>query len=323
MICWRTKLLQLPNISLFAILLSLATVLATVCNIIVIIIIVRMKKRSTSNHILLSLSVSDLLVGSILGPITITQVLDTQLLSNCTAHFIRGYILVLLVGSSLLTLAVVSYDRYLLLTKLSNYNRYMTKQKASLLIGFSWLFPGLIPIAKQFNMMAYVTLRIFNCTLPLVALGTFYFLITKEVRRREAEFSHHRENPHIFSNNIIPINDTSGKISMSPESGVVYLHDENSRNNKKHVRLAKSVTFLISCYFTCIFPLNVWMILELAKVEYSIFAHQVFYLSAVFLMQINSCINPIIYYLKQNDIKKGFRKIFKLSLSKPNIQKLV
>ena len=311
MICWRTKLLQLPNIMIFAVLLSVATVLATACNTLVLIIILRMKKKSISYHILLSLCIADVLIGFVLGPLTITQMLDAELLSNCLAHYIRGHILVLLVGSSLLTLVLVSYDRYLLLTKLSNYNQYITNQKAALLILFSWIFPGLIPIVKQFSMITYVILRIINFTLPLVALATFYFLITKEVIKREREFLQHNKNRFVAGNSSSLTKITSGCSCMSATSTAYHFHNISFRNQRKHLSLAKSVTLLITCYFACIFPLNIWMVFELIKLDYSIKAHQIFYLSAVFLMQMNSCINPVIYYLKQRDIRKGFWKIFK------------
>ena len=313
MICWRVKLLHLTNITIFGILLCVATFVAAVCNILVLVIIVRMKNRSISYHILLSLAAADVLVALILGPITIIQVLDIELIENCLAHLIRGYFLVLLVGSSLFTLAVVSYDIYLLLTKLCNYNQYMTKRKATVLIVLSWLFPGLIPIAKHFNMMAYVILRVTIYTLPLIALITFYFLITKEVCNREKNLCHHGTNRFVASNDNsssydIPTNQSN---DITTAETTIRCERMTSRRQMKHLKLAKSVTLLITCYFACIFPLNIWMILELAKVEYSNLAHQIFYFSAVFLMQVNSCINPIIYYLKQREIKKGFHQIFK------------
>ncbi|XP_012558845.2 adenosine receptor A3 isoform X1 [Hydra vulgaris] len=311
MICWRTKLFPLPNLTIFAILLSILVVAAVGLNFVVVIIILRMKKRELCSYILLSLSISDLLIGMVLGPITIAQILDYKLLLNCTAHFIRSYILVLLVGSSLLTLAAVSYDRYLLLTKLSNYNQYMTKKKVILLIGFAWFFPGLIPLTKIFNMTLYVVLRIANCTLPLITLGAFYYLITQEVRKREIHTSQNRINSCALDNDIFTVNKHTANIGRSTDLSVKYYSHDKLR---KHKRVAKSVTLLIACYLAFIFPLNIWMILELINIEYSPKAHEVFYMCVVFFMHANSCINPIIYYAKQSEIKKGFKQIFKLSI---------
>nr|XP_047127176.1 D(1C) dopamine receptor-like [Hydra vulgaris] len=318
MICWRTKLLSFTNSKIFAILLTIPVVATITLNLFVVIIIIRMKKREIRNCILLSLSTSDLFVGMILGPITITQFLNTDLLSNCTVHFIRGYILVFLVGSSLSTLAVISYDRYLLLSKLTNYNKYMTKKKVIFLIGFAWFFPGFIPILKKINMTTYVILRIINCTLPLPTLVVFYFLITKEVHKREVMLRRYKSNSTKLKKIVFDSIESNNSISSkdnnidSTKYSVNYLRTENSRKLKYNIRVAKSVTLLITCYFTFIFPLNLFMILELANVQYSPEAHEIFYMCAVFFMQVNSCINPLIYYSKQRDIKKGYQQILKL-----------
>ncbi|XP_065668252.1 adenosine receptor A3 isoform X2 [Hydra vulgaris] len=330
MICWRTTLFQLQNINIFAILSSILILATIFCNLFVIAVIKNLKKRKISNLFLLSLSISDLCVGMVLGPFTIIQVLDVDLLLSCRAHFVRGYLLVLLVGSSLLTLAAVSYDRYLLLTKLTNYNKYMTENKAFFIILFCWLFPGLIPIVKSFNMTTYVVLRITTCSFPLVTLGTFYYLITKEVYTKRFKFLQNKTNNNIVVNDFslmcnenidYLIDKNTANISNSATLSVHLFNTKNTRNYKNRIRVAKSVTLLIACYFAFIFPLNIWMILELSNLEYNTKAHQIFYLCAVFLMQANSCINPIIYYSKQSDIKKGFLQIFKPFITENRILK--
>ncbi|XP_047140539.1 beta-2 adrenergic receptor [Hydra vulgaris] len=319
MICWRTKLLVLPNLKIFAILFAVPTIAAIICNFIVVIIITKLKKKPVSKYLLLSLSISDLLVGMILGPITLTQILNISLLSNCTAHFIRGYVIVLLVGSSLSTLAVISYDRYLLLTKLSNYNQYMSKKKGLSLIGFSWVFPGLVPIVRTFSMTLYVVLCIINFTYPIIALGSFYFLLTKKVYKREIEF---RQNNRIApSNDVIQINTLYNNEDNLTKLSVNYFYIKNLKKYKHHVKVAKSATLLFTCYLAFIFPLNIWMILELSNIEYHATSHRIFYLCGIFLMQVNSCINPLIYYVKQKDIKKGFRQIFKFIKVQKSISK--
>ncbi|XP_065671425.1 octopamine receptor beta-1R [Hydra vulgaris] len=319
MICWRTMLLVLPSLKVFAILFAVPTIAAIICNFIVVIIIIKLKKKPVSKYLLLSLSISDLLVGMILGPITLTQVLDISLLSNCTAHFIRGYVMVLLVGSSLLTLAMISYDRYLLLTKLSNYNQYMSKKKGFSLIGFSWFFPGLVPIVRTFSMTLYAVLRIINFTFPMIALGSFYFLLTKKVYKREIEF---RQNNRICPrNDVIQLNTIYSNEDSSAKLSVNNLNIKNLKKYKHHVKVAKSATLLFTCYFAFIFPLNIWMILEFSNFEYHADSHRIFYLCAIFLMQVNSCINPLIYYVKQRDIKKGFRQIFKFTKVQKSISK--
>nr|XP_047140540.1 octopamine receptor beta-1R-like [Hydra vulgaris] len=321
MICWRTNLLELPNLKIFGILLIIPILAAIVCNFCVFIVIVRMQKRAISNYLLMSLSISDLLVGIILGPLTLAQVFDINLLSNCTAHFIRSYFLVLLGGSSLLTLAVIAYDRYLLMTKLTNYNKYMTKRWGFTLVGFSWIFPGTIPIAKILNMNAYVVLRILNFTLSVVALGTFYFLIIKALNNKRVEF---RQNNQIYQSVSCysQVDKNINKQNKLIKSSVNYFLIKNLKRQKYYTKVAKSVTLLFTCYFAFIFPLNIWLILEISNVKYDVIAHRIFYLCAIFLMQANSCINPLIYYLKQKDIKNGLRQVYKSVILKKSISSI-
>ncbi|XP_047129780.1 alpha-1A adrenergic receptor [Hydra vulgaris] len=302
-ICSHTKPLDLENGIIFGILLCIATCAATFCNILVLTIFIKMWKKSASNHILLSLAIADVLVSVILGPITVLQLFDVEISKECTANFIRGYFLIFLVGSSLLTLALVSYDRYLLLTKLSNYNKYMTINKAIFLIVFSWVFPGLIPITKRIYVF-YSILCIIMYTFPLIALVTFYLLITREVRKREKDLFFKKYNS---SKKYCP-----AELNIhSDAEGVRHPNAESFRKHFTHLKLAKSITVLIACYFACIFPLNIWMFLELVKVEYSKYSSNIFYLCSLLLMQVNSCINPVIYFSKQKEFKKKFKNIFK------------
>ena len=104
------------------------------------------RKIPFSIKILSSLAVSDLLVGMVLSPVTSWQVLNHTSLNNCNADYVRRYFTVLLVGSSVLTLVLVAFNRYISLTKLTNYNRYMSNRKLIVLITFAWLVPALTPI---------------------------------------------------------------------------------------------------------------------------------------------------------------------------------
>ena len=153
----RMELLRAPLTTILGIALFTASAVATIGNCLALIVIVKMKpRRSLSMLIISSLAFSDLLVGIILGPITGWQQVSTSALSNCTLDKARAYFVALLVGSSVMTLGLISYDRYILLTKLKNYNKHMTKKKTFLLLAICWIVPALTPVFREFNSNVYL-----------------------------------------------------------------------------------------------------------------------------------------------------------------------
>ena len=54
------------------------------------------------------------------------------------------------------------------------------------------------------------------------------------------------------------------------------------------------------------------------KLNSKIYAYQVAYVIAMLCMQLNSCINPIIYFPKNPDFKRGLYKLFTGNLSNAN-----
>ena len=83
--------------------------------------------------------------------------------------------------------------------------------------------------------------------------------------------------------------------------------EKKKRQERKQIALAKSVTVLIICYTLCLMPSNAWMIFNLLNSKYKFLDWKVFhvwYIIATFATQLNSCINPIIYFLKNPEFRK-------------------
>ena len=124
----RMSSLEPPLTTIFGVMFISVSVFASVTNGFVLFVLRKpSRKVTTSTKILTSLAVSDLFVGMILSPLTSWQVLSTSL-NDCRMEYTRHYLVLLLTGSSVLTLGLISFDRYILL-KLSNYSKYMTRRK--------------------------------------------------------------------------------------------------------------------------------------------------------------------------------------------------
>ena len=303
MSCSRMELLKPPVTIIFASLLCIATGIALACNSAVFIVAIIMKKRSSSTFIYFSLTLSDFFVALLVGPISIWQMLGSATLRNCVLDIIRSYISVLFVGSSVLILTVISYDRYLILTSPHNYNQRMSKSKALFLIGICWIVPALIPIVRQVNSKAYMMIIFFLFSSPLLTIGIFYLRIMKIVRK----------NAKILMRREKDVNQPISKamaLKISAPSGLRKDHSDPQHKHLADLKMAKSSTFLIACYVVCILPLFAWIILEFNTV-YSNLTHQVIYLIAIFLLEVNSILNTALFLIKQEDFKKYLCRLYK------------
>ena len=144
------SLLEPPLTTAFGIRFVVISVIATTGNGFVLFIIWRPGHNLTSStKILTSLAVSDLFVGIILSPLTCFQELNEVSLNNCKIDYIWRYLFFFFFATpSGLTLAVISYDRYILLTKLTNCNKFMTKRKLIFLLMITWMILAMPPVFK-------------------------------------------------------------------------------------------------------------------------------------------------------------------------------
>ena len=310
MVCTtRMSLLRPPVTYVFGGSLIINSVIAIIGNSIALLILWMAGKIERSHKLLTSLAVSDLLVGMILSPITSWQVLNCTSLSSCTADVVRTYFSVLLVGSSVMTLGVIAYDRYILLTKLKNYNIYMTKKKFVILLLIAWLYPASIPILRVFKEYPelYLVVSLSILVLPLIFLVFSYYYISKAV---------HTKQTMVRSSQLQHCTIVNTRNLSKPSSNTVDIFKDkiNLRKGKSHINFGRAVAVLIISYVCCISPLSTWLILNIFNSEYKFIeeeSFQIMYLCAMLLSQINSCCNPIIYFYKIPKFRKGFKKLFR------------
>ena len=87
--------------------------------------------RTRSNYFLLLLSIADMTVGLVVQPMISLLIIGLKLgIRQVLLMFVSTFSC----GSSFGILAVISYDRYLHLSKLNNYNKHMTSKKCTALV---------------------------------------------------------------------------------------------------------------------------------------------------------------------------------------------
>lgn len=96
--------------------------------------------RSFGNYFLISLAISDLVMGCWTFPNTIANlVLCKSWMSELVCEM-SGYIDNVILTNSLVTLAACSYDRYLVITKPLFYKRSMTGRRTLLILSATWIY---------------------------------------------------------------------------------------------------------------------------------------------------------------------------------------
>ena len=317
----RMSTLKPPLTTIFGSLFILISIMATVGNGFALIIIWKPDRKITSpTKLLTSLAVSDLLVGIILSPLTCWQVIDYISLNVCEIDYARRYFYFFLCVTSGLTLALISYDRYILLTKLTNYNKYMPKRKLIILLTLAWLVPALIPVfqIKIFGPYIYFLAIVICFFGVLIVLIISYCFIVRIIRKKEKKVLTHVKELQLVETNTDIANCEKGKepsnLTKNKHVNEKDISKKVEQREKKYVALAKSVAILILCFLLLNSPVSIWTILSIVNVKYD-FVNKYFmdicYIIASLTAQLNSCVNPFIYFFKNPEFRRRAKSFFK------------
>lgn len=281
--------LTTPMTSIYAIMFIFVGLLATAGNILALVILLQPQRRLKSNKILVSLVLSDTLVGIVLCPLTTYKLIETKTLQNCKFEHAGFYLSVLLIGTSSINVSLIAFDRYILLTRLRQTDTRTTRSK-SLLILISWLLPPTFISLKWVSVYVYTPALCMITFIPLVCLLVFYRLIVKATKRKEKE---------MFSSQST---DDVQRIQTSTIRKMQY---------QRHFRLARQVSILILFYVMCMIPPMIGLILNMIYAVTTTekpTSLQNFLMFTLLAGSSNSAINPMIYALKYPEFRCTLRK---------------
>ena len=255
---------------------------ATIGSIISLIILQKPSMRcKKSNKILSSLSISDTLVGLLLCLVFVFQLLSDELQKSCLLENIKNILAPWMIGTSSLNIGLISYDRYVMLSSLQNYDVKMHKRKLYLLIIATWLTPILFFMTMFINWLLFVAALALFTIIPLAIIMVAYCMVIKFVKKN----------------------------SFNQERRI------SEQTKEKNRKLVHRLSFLVFCYFVCLSPLMVnfsWQVVNrLTKREKSI-PYQTLTVFGVLCACFNSVLNPVIYFSKLPNFQKELRKMFGL-----------
>ena len=270
-------------------------------NLLVIIAIYRYETlRTTTNFFILSLAVSDLLVGILAPYFSLVHYTDLGLNEN-KYHCIIGFCLMMLTcGTSMTNLVGISIERYISIRYPLEYVRWVTPFRVKIVIAVIWVygftFSG-IPLfwntwdqqeTGQFMCRyAYVypkgylyCMMILTVTF-LTVTAVLYFQVFRIAKKVQAE-----------------IQKTEKRFS------------QDAYRYRKQARIAKVLGMVLGCFYGCYLPFLTMTAVKVAIGKTEPLPVYIIAQICCVLVFSNSCFNFLIYACKSKDFKKGFRKMF-------------
>uniref|UniRef100_A0A0K0E770 G_PROTEIN_RECEP_F1_2 domain-containing protein n=1 Tax=Strongyloides stercoralis TaxID=6248 RepID=A0A0K0E770_STRER len=258
--CNNQLCIILPNIliAIFLIFLILLTIFGNI--LVVLSVIVYKRMRTFTNILLTSLATSDLLVGLMVMPLSLIDLLYYhQWPFNALLCKIWATTDVLLCTASILNLCIISIDRYLAITYPLKYSRTRSKTMAFCLLSAVWGLsfivcspPWIIPswkmdtsIDKSKNSCSYppsITYRIYSALgsfyIPLLVMLSVYFKIFRVASTREAMIREGLGTCRL-SKNASSENKKLKKTSFT--KSVQFLHSKNQNTNYRNKKCKRNL----------------------------------------------------------------------------------
>ncbi|XP_017562391.1 trace amine-associated receptor 13c-like [Pygocentrus nattereri] len=126
------------SVFLFMLVMSVLTVCGNM--VVIISIVVFQQLRTPTNFIILSLAVSDFLIGAIMMPLQCVLLVDTCLHHGKTLCPVYSFISMIVGTVSLYNVVLIAADRYFALCNPFGYAAKMTVRTTSVCISFGWCF---------------------------------------------------------------------------------------------------------------------------------------------------------------------------------------
>ena len=266
--------------------------MASFGNLLFFIVILGNKRLHTrSNACLISLATTDMLVGIILEPLHIIQLFGIEYRKNCALNSARRLLTTFVICSSVGAVTVVSYDRYMHLSKTMNYLLFMTKRKIRILLIVSWLVPLMILLLFFAEALLSRVLTIVYILTSFAVMITCYVSIIRITKNRE---------------------DALKKSILSMSSSIIDM--SIAKESKTHIRAAKAVGVIIALFFLTFAPWAIFFIIisvsELShrNLHISNEAKEITFAILATTTMASSAINPVIYYLRIPKFKASFKK---------------
>ncbi|XP_068428973.1 trace amine-associated receptor 13c-like [Clinocottus analis] len=292
---------------LIYVVLSSISLITVTLNLLVIVSISHFRQlHNPTNLLILSLAVSDLLVGLLLMPVEIIYIEACWFLGDvlCTLYYLADYIIT---TASVANMVLISVDRYIAICDPLRYPTKVTKRRAQHCVCLCWIWSVIFRIVllhdhlKEpgrsnscfgecvvvINYVAGVVDLVFTFIVPILVIIVLYMRVfVVAVSQARAMRSH-------------------VAASTTQRSGAVTV-------KKKEMKAARTLGLVILVFLFCFCP---YYYPALAGEDTSIDASSASF--EIWLAHFNSCLNPVIYAFFYPWFRKSIKLILTLQILKP------
>uniref|UniRef100_A0A3B1JGB0 G-protein coupled receptors family 1 profile domain-containing protein n=1 Tax=Astyanax mexicanus TaxID=7994 RepID=A0A3B1JGB0_ASTMX len=266
-----------------------AVVLLTVFgNLLIIISICHFKQLHTpTNMLILSLAVSDFLVGAIVIPVSLTWMIESCWIFSavfCVCFILVSYFLT---NTSIFNVALIAFDRYFALSNPFLYTDRVSVSTMCIVVLCNWFILLLYNITLQYFNGYYANLTMCpgHCFLVLDEIWSLVDLLLTFALPCSKHATAIREL------NTVTNTQTTKHMTDSMKS---------------ERKAAKNLGILVSVFLACLFPYFIYTVLgNIIEIEIGPFQ------KVLMLVYLNSAINPVIYAL----FYPWFRRCVKITLT--------
>ena len=264
-------------------------------------------KKKSCQMTLKSLLIADTMACLVSLPLQSFRMFQFNWIADCHLEAVGFYITVIAVWASCLTICIIAFDRYTLLTKYKRYHIIMTKKRVKIMLALVWLVSVVGSCAKFVPGGGPPVFRPINgamLLIPVILLPIFYYGIVKHVHRSEKRMETHKK---MGSQHSVPsqftINEkaTGGTSSSSNQL--------QSKKRKVARRSALLVGWFFICSCTCIALMALLMVNRKKRFLTPYSVHLLSKLSYLSLVM-NSCLNPVIYFLRDAKYQRTLKELF-------------
>ena len=264
-----------------------------------LIIALNSRMRTTTNMFVVSLAISDFLLGALsAGPIALTTLVKSQWPFDDTTCQYQGYVAVTLAVASAQNLALMAGNHYYRIVRPAKYRRYFTKKKTVIMILVTWFYCMWAPVPYLLSgyKMVFHPSKFFcylqidsgpftaflvtvYVGLPTCAIVYCYFRIFQTVRGHNNNFQ-----------------------ATGGASNTV---------NVEEIRITRTLFVIVLFFNICWTPILLIDIVDTIRGSWTLPRQA--YVAYSFLAVISSALNPVIYGVLNKNFQKEYLKMLHCS----------
>ena len=284
------------------ILLSILMVLVVIGNLMVLYCLLNIKEMQTVTGLFLTnLAVTDLGVGFISLPLSLAASVEHFLLHYKWFCALQGIVLVLFVLASLLTLGVISLQKYINVSY-TTFNRFR-KIHAKYAITLIWLMAAIFAFAPLLGWSTFSFSRGGHQCAPYEDSMSGYsymlalFLIGLIIPTGTMVFCYYK---------LYLMTRWHNRRMKASEAGTTVRTTRRSMSSVE-THMIHTLMIMMIAFFICWLPTIIMFLLKTASFRIP----HIFEMTVLLCASGNSAVNPILYAMRQQDFQRGFRKILK------------